>query len=132
MSQLVQIIVPVSICVVLPALLVWIVFRSRNNKVNKNAEVVIKAIENNSSIDADKLISALATPEKSPAEVLRLRLLRGCMFSLIGLAFFVMMFFSLGFDESLLALISGGLLAVGISYLIVYFVTRKEIEGGNK
>lgn len=132
MFQLVQIIVPVSICVVLPAILVWIVFRSRNNKVNKNAEVVIKAIENNSSIDADKLISALATPEKSPAEVLRLRLLRGCMFSLIGLALLVMTFFPLGFDVSLLALFSGGFLAVGISYLIVYFVTRKEIEGGNK
>lgn len=132
MFQLVQIIVPVSICVVLPAILVWIVFRSRNNKVNKNAEVVIKAIENNSSIDADKLISALATPEKSPAEVLRLRLLRGCMFSLIGLALLVMTFFPLGFDVSLLALFSGGFLAVGISYLIVYFVTRKDIEGGNK
>ncbi|MDE7410473.1 MAG: hypothetical protein K2M94_00340 [Paramuribaculum sp.] len=128
MFHLVQIIVPVSICVVLPAVLVWIVFRSRNNKVNKNAEIVIKAIESNSSIDADKLVAALGTTERTPGQILQLRLLRGCMFTLAGL---IVGLIELFFDSPMsyfMFLCSGLLFAVGISYLIVYFVTRNNVD----
>ncbi len=128
LHDLVPIVVPIGICVVLPVLVVWLVTRSKSHKVDKNADVLIKAIENNSSIDADKLLSALATPEKTSKELLSLRLLRGCIFSLIGLAILIVKFSNVGFDESILTLLSCCSLAVGISYLVVYFVTRKKIE----
>ncbi|MDE6085801.1 MAG: hypothetical protein K2G40_05310, partial [Muribaculaceae bacterium] len=62
-----------------------------------------------------------------------LRLLRGCIFSLIGVALgiFVGIMCYNGTEPSfqfILSLISLISLAIGIGYLIVYFVTRKSIE----
>ena len=50
MFWIVQTIVPIAVAVVLPVLIIWIVFRAASNKDNKNAEIIIKAIENNSGI----------------------------------------------------------------------------------
>ncbi len=47
---------------------------------------LIKAIESNCDIDADKLAEALQKPKKTALEILNLRLLRGCIFSLVGIA----------------------------------------------
>lgn len=134
-----QILVPIFVCVVLPVLIVFIVFRSAMNSDNKRAEVLIKAIEANNGIDADRLAQALEKPRKTPREVLNLRLLRGCIFSLIGLFFAVIGLVSwaqgteFGADPVTIPLLFGGaLLAVGISYLIVFFVTRRQVEGSAK
>lgn len=134
-----QILVPIFVCVVLPVLIVFIVFRAAMNSDNKRAEVLIKAIEANNGIDADRLAQALEKPRKTPREVLNLRLLRGCIFSLIGLFFAVIGLVSwaqgteFGADPVTIPLLFGGaLLAVGISYLIVFFVTRHQVEGSAK
>lgn len=134
-----QILVPIFVCVVLPVLIVFIVFRAAMNSDNKRAEVLIKAIEANNGIDADRLAQALEKPRKTPREVLNLRLLRGCIFSLIGLFFAVIGLVSwaqgteFGADPVTIPLLFGGaLLAVGISYLIVFFVTRQQVEGSAK
>lgn len=65
MFWLVQLLVPICVCVVLPVIIVWIIFRSVTNKDNKNAEIIIKAIESNSAIDADKLVEALSKKQKN-------------------------------------------------------------------
>ena len=44
----------------------WLIYRARRNADNKNAEIMMKAIETNSTVDADKLINALSQPRKSP------------------------------------------------------------------
>lgn len=59
--------------------------RASTNKDNRNAEIIIKAIENNSSIDADKLAEALGKRQRTPLQVLQLRLLRGCIFTFAGI-----------------------------------------------
>lgn len=129
----------IFVCVVLPVLIVFIVFRAAMNSDNKRAEILIKAIEQNGDVDADRLAQALEKPRKSPREVLNLRLLRGCIFSLIGLFFAVIGLVSwaqgteFGADPVTIPLLFGGaLLAVGISYLIVFFVTRRQVEGSAK
>lgn len=134
-----QILVPIFVCVVLPVLIVLIVFRAAMNSDNKRAEILIKAIEHNGDIDADRLAKALEKPRKTPREILNLRLLRGCVFSLIGLFFIVIGLVSFGqgtefaADQVTVPLLSGGaLLAVGISYLIVFFVTRGQVAGPEK
>ena len=33
----------------------WLIYRARRNADNKNAEIIMKAIETNSTVDADKL-----------------------------------------------------------------------------
>ncbi|MDE6360219.1 MAG: hypothetical protein K2L39_03195, partial [Muribaculaceae bacterium] len=123
--------IPIFICVVLPALIVWIVFRASMNNDNKRAEVLIKAIESNNGIDADRLADALAKPRKTAREILNLRLLRGCIFSFIGLGFFATALFAnsegLHSDNVTIPMLAGSVsLAIGVSYLIVYFVTRKQ------
>lgn len=77
MFDIVQALVPIAVAVVLPVLIVWIVFRAASNKDNKNAEIIIKAIENNSTVDTDKLVNALSKHGKTPQQLLHLRLLRG-------------------------------------------------------
>lgn len=134
-----QILVPIFVCVVLPVLIVFIVFRAAMNSDNKRAEILIKAIETNNGIDADRLAQALEKPRKTPREILNLRLLRGCIFSLIGFFFIVIGLVSLSLGTEFAAdpvtiplLFGGALLAVGISYLIVFFATRGQVAGSEK
>lgn len=124
--------VPIFVCVVLPVAIVAIVFAASMNNDNKRAKVLIKAIESNCGIDADKLAEALQKPKKTAREILNLRLLRGCIFSFIGIALCIIPFCmgsEFSGDPFTLSLVFGGAsLAIGLSYLVVYFVTRKQIK----
>lgn len=130
-----DILIPIFICVVLPVAIVAIVFAATINNDNKRAKVLIKAIESNCGIDADKLAEALQKPKKTAREILNQRLLRGCIFSFIGLALCIVgivSFYYIGAlseDSFTVPLVFGGAsLAIGLSYLVVYFVTRKQIK----
>lgn len=130
-----DVLVPIFICVVLPVAIVAIVFAAMSNRDNKRSQVLIKAIESNSGLDAAKLVDALQTPQKTSLELLNLRLLRGCIFSLIGVALCIVGIVSLCTGTEFAAgsvtvpLVFGGAsLAIGLSYLIVYFVTRKQVR----
>lgn len=129
-----QIIVPLGVAVVLPIIIVWIVFRAAMNSDNKRAEVLIKAIESNNEIDADKLTEALGKARKTPLELLNLRLLRGCIFTLLGIGLIVSSLLSFnngtpfGADPVAFPMLLGcSSLAIGLSYLIVFFLTRKQV-----
>lgn len=130
MFWLTQMLVPLGVCVALPVLVVWIYYRSVTNRDNKNAEIIIKAIESNSTIDADKLVAALGKQEKTPEEVLLVRLLRGCIFTLLGIAAAVIAALVYRAEDffAFSILTSGFCLAVGLAYLIVFFVTRKSVR----
>ncbi len=128
--------IPIAICVVLPVMVVWITFRAQMNRDNKRTEVLIKAIESNNGIDADKLAEAMSKPRKTASEILNQRLLRGCIFSLVGLALMISsVIMGIGGEDMFdnvpgLFLFTGlASVAVGISYLIVYFVTRGKVAG---
>ncbi len=130
-----EILVPIFVCVVLPVAIVAIVFASAMNSDNKRAKVLIKAIESNCGINADKLAEALQKPKKTAREILNIRLLRGCIFSFIGIALCIVgaVSFHMGSefasDPVTVPLIFGGAsIAIGVSYLIVYFVTRKQVK----
>ena len=126
--------VPIFVCVVLPVAVVAIIAATKMNNDNKRSKVLIKAIESNCGIDADKLAEALQKPKKTAREILNNRLLLGCIFSFVGLALCIVGIVSLcmgtefSADPVTVPLVFGGAsLAVGLSYLIVYFVTRKQI-----
>lgn len=133
------ILVPIFICVVLPVAIVLIVFLYNMNSDNKRAEVLIKAIEANKDIDTDKLAEAFSKPRRSPREILNLRLLRGSIFTLCGLGFVIFGLvglandFTIRMEPVMIPMICGAsCLAVGISYLIAYFVTRKQLADEDK
>lgn len=130
-----QVLVPIFICVVLPVAIVLIVSLTKINADNKRTEVIIKAIEANNDIDADKLAESMRKPHKSAREILNDRLLRGCIFSFVGLVLVIIGLVSLiagseiGADNVTVPMIFGGVsIAVGASYLLVYAVTRRQIE----
>lgn len=128
----------VLICVVLPIAIVLIVHINSINRENKRAQVLIKAIEAGNGMDVDRLAEALNKPKKSAREILDRRLLRGCILSLIGLVLMVVGLVSLFTGEELssdsvsVPLIFGGIaLAIGVSYLIVYRMTRNEADSSD-
>lgn len=131
MSDLVELFIPLGVCVILPIGIVWIIFASIMNRDNKNAEIMIKALENNSPLDAETLMKSLAKKDKTSSSLWQLRLLRGCIFTLIGIATaaFAIVMASCMPEENVqypFLLISLLSFAIGVSYIIVYFVTRKE------
>ena len=128
-------IVPIFVCVVLPIAVVLIISLAKMNGENKRANVLIKAIEANKDVDTEKLIESLQKPKKTEREQLNRRLLCGCIFSLIGLFLIIvgMVNYAMGSafssDPVTVSLMFGGIsMAVGISYLVVYFVTRRQIN----
>lgn len=130
-----NVLVPIAVCMVLPIAIVLIVALTKMNGDNKRTQIIIRAIEANNNVDADKLVESLKKTHKTPREVLNLRLLRGCIFSLVGLGLILVGLFNLlngtsfGSDPVSVPLTFGSAsIAVGISYLIVYYVTRKELN----
>lgn len=127
--------VAIFICVVLPIAVVLITALTKINADNKRTQVIIKAIEANNDIDADKLAESLKKTQRTPLELLNLRLLRGCIFTFVGVALAIVALVNLAdgtlacADQVTVPLMFGGAsLAIGLSYVVVYFVTRKQIN----
>jgi putative Mn2+ efflux pump MntP len=132
MEALIQIIVPVAVCVLLPVAIVFIVYRAAINADNRRAEILIKAIEANAGIDADKLAESLQRPRKSAREVLYQRLLCGCVFSFLGVASLIYGAYMSTLPNTRIYatayLLAAAFLAIGLGYLVVYFVSRRHVE----
>ncbi len=132
--------VPIAICVVLPALVVWLTSRAKINKTNKDTEVFIEAIKHsNDGIDTDTLIRMLARPvrpARTPRDILYLRLLRGAIFTFSGLAIFIItpiIDYGINPCMKVCIFIAAALsTAIGLGYLITYRVSRKNITDEKK
>lgn len=119
---------PFAICVLMPVLIVLIIALTKMYGNRCRSQVIIKAIEANNELDTEKLVDSLHDYNKSAREILNRRLLRGCIFSLVGVVLCIIGLASAG-GESKALYISGGIsLAIGISFLIVYFVTRDQVD----
>lgn len=126
-----EILVPIFVCVVLPVSIVLIISFTKMNGENKRAKIVIKAIEANKDVDTNQLIESLKKPRKTANEILNAYLLRGCITLLLGIVFmsFGIYVRSTCHDTSYYCYLIGGiLLAIGIGYLIVFFVARKQTK----
>lgn len=127
--------VPIFVCVVLPVAIVLITSLAKMHGESKRTQIIIKAIEANKDVDTDKLIESLKQPQKSAREILNGRLLRGCMYSLIGIALAVVGIANIATgsdfsaDPVTVPFVFGGIsLAIGVSYLIVWKVTRTQVS----
>ena len=128
---MVEILVPIFCGCVLPIAIVFIISMRKKNSDDKRAQVMIKALESGEEINADKLAEALGKPRYTPLEILNTRLLRGCIFFLVGLALVILYFVWPEDDVNarLSFILLGSIaMAVGIAYLIVYFMTRGQVN----
>lgn len=125
----VTVIVPIFICVVLPVAIVWIVFYSTTQKNRMQTQIVLEAIKANPEIDAEKIIMAMRAKKRGPWERLNRKLLRGCIFTLIGVAFAIMGACSPelqdDYDCWVVCAVCG---SVGIAFLITYWFAYRHIN----
>ena len=128
---MVEIIVPVAVCVVLPVMVVWLVFRSRNHIVDRKAEVLLKAIENGQDIDPEMFASDDRSKRSDRSRrSLKMNLLGRLQTGIIlvimgaGLVACAMVIP----DKTSLFIIACILLAIGIGFFVSFFVGRKWME----
>lgn len=127
MFWLVQLLVPIGVAVVLPIAIVAIVFRSVLASERNRKEIVLAVLEKNPDIDVEQLMKNLKKSEKLIKEKLLARLERGCLCCLMGVAF-VLLYFFLGVQsEDLIVVVGAALIAIGIAFLISYFVGRRML-----
>ncbi len=140
---------PFFIFVIIPIVLIVIVAIIKINADKQRSRIIIRAVESNYDINTDKLAKSLNISEKSPTEISSIRLLRGCIFSLAGIFLFIFSLITyangnvvrngeiiqVGFmkDAVYFPFMFGCIsLAVGISYLIVFFIMHKQAAGDKK
>lgn len=127
MFWLVQILVPLGVAVVLPVAIVAIVFRSALASERNRKEIVLAVLEKNPDIDVEQLMKNLKKSEKLIKEKLLARLERGCLCCLMGVAFMVLYFFLGVQGEDFITVVGAALIAIGIAFLISYFVGRRML-----
>ena len=131
MEDLVPLIVPIAVCVVLPVAIVWLKVSQQKKQDALRAEVMLEAIRQGRDVDIDALARSMSNKSRrrfSPRRRLMNQLLYGCICSLVGLIVDVVGFLDVidnGSADTLL--VGGATTAVGISFLIVYFVGRKNL-----
>ena len=127
MFWLVQLLVPIGVAVVLPIAIVAIVFKSALASERNRKEIVLAALEKNPDIDVEELMKNLKKSEKLIKEKLLARLERGCLCCLMGVAFMLLYFFLGVQSEDLIVVVGAALIAIGIAFLISYFVGRRML-----
>ena len=113
--------------VVLPIAIVAIVFRSALASERNRKEIVLAVLEKNPDIDVEQLMKNLKKSEKLIKEKLLARLERGCACCLMGVAFMVLYFFLGVQGEDFITVVGAALIAIGIAFLVSYFVGRRML-----
>lgn len=130
MFWLVQLLVPIGVAVVLPITVVAIVFRSAMASERNRKEIVLAALEKNPDIDVELLMKNLKNLKKSEKlikEKLLANLQHGSLCCLMGVAF-VLLYFFLSMQKEILIIAGTVLIAIGIAFLVSYFVGRRMLE----
>lgn len=131
MDDLVGIVVPVACGCVLPIVVIWLSVREKMNETNKRTQIALAAIEKNPELDLEDLLRKISPKQKLLKEKLLRKLLWGCLTSMMGLGLIGFGVFlgikNMGGDDDPLTSVCFGLmlLAIGIAFLISYFVGRK-------
>lgn len=124
---------PLGICVALPVLVVWLVMRARQNEIDRKTEVMLKAIE--AGIKIDKGFFYPQIKQNTIKERLLEKLTAACICAFLGIASLIISIVwwkesSCAISEGpipFLMLGGGILLAVGLAFLMAYFIGRKML-----
>lgn len=90
MGVITGMVISISVCVVLPVLIVWFVMRAKINKDNRNSEVLMEAIRRNELQDTDKLSELFSKKERSRFDRMMTKLSWGLVLTLIGIGMTVL------------------------------------------
>lgn len=127
------ILLPLGICVALPVLIVWLVMRARQNEINRKTEVMLKAIETGVEIDKSFFSSQVKQTTIKERLLGKLTAAYICAFlGVIGLIISIIWWKESScniYEYPIPYLMLGGgiLLAVGLAFLMSYFIGKKML-----
>ena len=124
---LIEILIPIGVVVVLPVAIVAIVFKSALASERNRKEIILAALEKNPNLDVEDLVKRMKKSNKLIKEKLLARLERGCLCCLMGVAFMVLYFFLGVQGEDFITVVGAALIAIGIAFLVSYFVGRRML-----
>lgn len=125
--MLVELLIPLGVAVVLPITIVAIVFKSVLASERNRKEIILAALEKNPNLNVEDLVKRMKKSEKLIKEKLLANLQHGCLCCLMGVAF-VLLYFFLSVQKEILIIAGAVLIAIGIAFLISYFVGRRMLE----
>lgn len=119
-------------CVGLPLACVCLFVYMKNHETNKRSEILLAAIEKNVDINADVFFRKLSDSQQSLKERILKKLTYGLLFSAVGLGCLcIAIWMSInGYEPKQIygkLFIANIPLFVGISYIIMYFISKKEL-----
>ena len=123
---LIEILIPIGVAVVLPVAIVAIVFKSALASDRNRKEIILAALEKNPNLNVEDLVKRMKKSEKLIKEKLLARLEHGCLCCLMGVAF-VLLYFFLSVQNEFLIIAGTALIAIGIAFLVGYFVGRRML-----
>lgn len=126
MENLEDILVSLGVVVALPVLIVSIIFRSVMAADRNRKEIILAALEKNPNLNVEDLVKRMNKSEKLIKEKLLAKLQRGCLCCLMGVAF-VLLYFFLSVQNEFLIITGVALIAIGIAFLVGYFVGRRML-----
>lgn len=127
METLEDILVSLGVVVALPVLIVSIIFRSVMAADRNRKEIILAALEKNPNLNVEDLVKRMKKSEKLIKEKLLAKLQHGCLCCLMGVAFVLLSFF-LSVQKEILIIAGAALIAIGIAFLVSYFVGRRMLE----
>ena len=127
METLEDILVSLGVVVALPVLIMAIIFKSVMAADRNRKEIILAALEKNPNLDVEDLVKRMKKSEKLIKEKLLARLEHGCLCCLMGVAFVLLYFFP-SVQNEFLIIAGAALIAVGIAFLVSYFVGRRMLE----
>lgn len=126
METLEDILVSLGVVVALPVLIVSIIFRSVMAADRNRKEIILAALEKNPNLNVEDLVKRMKKSEKLIKEKLLAKLQRGCLCCLMGVAFVLLYFFP-SVQNEFLIITGTALIAIGIAFLVGYFVGRRML-----
>ena len=133
MEHIATILGQISICCILPIMVVWLIVRHRMNETNQRTKIVLAAIEKNPEMDIEELLKKISPKPKLLKEKLLTKLLCGTLAILLGIGLIGsgawLGWIGGGGSNDPFAACCFGLIAlgVGIAFLVNYFVGKKML-----
>ncbi len=124
--MLVELLIPLGVAVVLPITIVAIVFKSVLASERNRKEIILAALEKNPNLNVEDLVKRMKKSEKLIKEKLLAKLQRGCLCCLMGVAL-VLLYFFLSVQNEFFIIAGTVLIAIGIAFLVGYFVGRRML-----
>lgn len=135
MSDFFDTLVPISICCVLPIVVVWLNNRKKINETNQRTQIVLAALEKNPNLDVEELIKKMDPMQKKKLlkeKLLSILLWGGIIafvgFSVLACGLWVDWKGGIPTDSLFMVYAVGGIIfGIGLALIINYLVGKKML-----